>query len=205
MVELIPSLSSFTYKRHELMEGTEVLRLDFFEKAVEKLKEAGVKTAYRERIDEKRYIAEWCTNPPFEIIVKNYAVGSVTRNYPGLFEEGTPFVPPLVKFDFRKDPEDYPIPADYLRAYGCDPDAFRNIALTTNKVLCEWLAPNVLLDFCIIIGQNAAGEEVLISEMSPDCMRLRSPEGNALDKDLFRQGKEREEIIAVWSSLIAQL
>lgn len=70
LVELIPTLTSFTYDRHEYVEGTDVLRLDFYEKAVEVLKEKNIKTAFVERVGSNRYIAELCTNPPFEVIVK---------------------------------------------------------------------------------------------------------------------------------------
>ncbi|MDC8002704.1 phosphoribosylaminoimidazolesuccinocarboxamide synthase [Aureisphaera galaxeae] len=205
IARLIPSLSSFTYNRYEMVEKTDALRLDFYEMAVQRLNNQGIKTAFVERVDEVTYLTRKCSNPPFEVIVKNFAVGSTLRKYPGLFPENAPFNPPIVKFDYRIDPEDQPIAEDYLRAYGEDPDALKRIALQTNEILLGWLSPSVLVDFCLIFGKNAEGDICITSEISPDCMRLKSQTGESLDKDLFRQGKSHEEIIAIWTQLIQHM
>lgn len=205
LVKLIPSLSSFTFNRYENMLGTEVLRLDFFELAAQRLSSAGVPVAFKERVGPDTYITEFCPSPPFEVIVKNAALGSTIRKYPSLFPEGYRFKEPVVKFDFRIDPEDQPIADDYLREAGYRPEEFKKIALKVNEILRDWLAPRDLLDFCILIGKKDNGEYVVISEVSPDCMRLRSPNGKPLDKDLFRQGSTSEEILKAWSELIESL
>lgn len=205
VAQLIPSLSSFTFERYELVNGTAELRLDFYEMAVKKLNAAGIKTAFVKRLGPITYLTKKCTNPPFEVIVKNYAVGSTLRKYPGLFKEGQKFSRPIVKFDYRIDPEDLPIAADYLREYGENPDELKRIALETNRILCQWLNPRVLIDFCLIFGTDNDGNLCISSEISPDCMRLKSEKGEPLDKDLFRQGKSHSEIIEIWTSLIDSL
>lgn len=202
LVELIPSLTSYTYDRHELVEGTDVLRLDFYEKAVEVLSKEGIKTAFVERVDSRRYIAQHCSNPPFEVIVKNFAIGSTLKFYPGLFEKYAEFENPIVKFDYRTDPEDQPIAADYIREYGEDPEALKSIALNVNKALKEWMSDLVLVDFCLIFGKNSRGEYVITSEVSPDGMRLKSESGRSLDKDLFRKGASHENIRKEWKRLL---
>ena len=204
-VELIPSLSSFTHDRYEHFEGTEILRLDFYELAAAKLADAGVETAFVRRTGPRSYLTELCSDPPFETIVKNRAVGSTLRKYPGLFPEGHRFDPPVVKFDYRIDPEDVPISDDYLSAFGLDVEKFRSIALRTNDVLVEWLRPLQLVDFCMVIGVSPSGSYKVTSEISPDCMRLRDEDGASLDKDLFRAGANADQIIGVWSTLVAQL
>lgn len=205
LIRLVPSLTSFTYQRHEMVHGSDVLRLDFYERAVQKLAQAGIKTAFLERVDPTSYLAHWCSNPPFEVIVKNYAVGSTQKNYPGLFPDDHRFKHPVVKFDFRKDPEDFPLAEDYIREFGYDPTEFRRIALAVNRVLQDWLTPRRLIDFCIIFGENPAGEVVITSEISPDGMRLKNQDGASLDKDLFRQGASHETILGIWSSLVGEL
>jgi phosphoribosylaminoimidazole-succinocarboxamide synthase len=205
LVELIPSLSSFTFGRYELMPGTEVLRLDFYELAAQRLRRAGLRTAFVERVGPNRYVARRCVSPPFETIVKNVATGSTTRKYPGLFPEGHRFDPPIVKFDYRIDPEDQPIADDYVRASGYCPETLKAIALSVNTRLRAWLAPADLRDFCLIIGHDADGCETILSEISPDCMRLRDADGAALDKDLFRQGASRAAILAAWTRLVADV
>ena len=205
LVELIPTLTSFTFDRHEYVEGTDELRLDFYEKAVNVLKEKNIETAFVERVSSNRYIAELCTNPPFEVIVKNYAIGSTLRYYPGLFEKHSKFKNPIVKFDYRIDPEDKPIAADYIREYGEDPDALKEIALNVNEALQEWMPQMDLIDFCLIFGRNSDGNYVITSEISPDGMRLKSKDGNSLDKDLFRNGASHEAIRQEWTRLIKSI
>lgn len=205
LVQLIPSLTSFTHSRHELVPGTEVLRLDFYELAASLLAREGVTTAFERRVAPDCYIAGRCDSPPFETIVKNVATGSTTRKYPGLFAEGFRFAAPVVKFDYRIDPEDQPIADDYVAAAGFDPSRLKSIALTVNACLGAWLAPADLKDFCLVIGVAEDGAYSIISEISPDCMRLRSPDGAPLDKDLFRFGASGAEICAVWQGLVADL
>lgn len=205
LVRLIPSLTSYTYHRNQLIPGTDKIRLDFYELAAAQLDRAGIPCAFGRRIDDTAYLARFCPNPPFEVIVKNRATGSTIRKYPGLFEPGTEFSSPVVKFDFRTTPEDQPIAEDYVREYGLDVARMKSLALATNDVLRHWLRPRVLWDFCIIVGLDKAGDYYVTSEISPDCMRLRDADGSALDKDLFREGASPAEILSVWSRLVAGL
>ncbi|WP_229400818.1 phosphoribosylaminoimidazolesuccinocarboxamide synthase [Micromonospora okii] len=202
VVEMIPSLRSFTHDRDELMDGTAELRLDFFEYVSGVLAEAGVHTVFRERLGPITYLADYRPAVPFEVIVKNRATGSTMRKYPGLFEEGHAFEPPVVKFDYRTDPEDQPIGEDYLRVTGVDVEAYRRLALECNAVLRGLLAPLDLWDFCLVVAPDERHGLVINSEISPDCMRLRRADGEPYDKDLFRRGASREQIIERWTELM---
>ncbi len=201
-VELISSLRSFTFDREELIDDTASLRLDFYERASARLLEAGIPTAFVRRVGKISYVAEYYPGPPFEVIVKNRAVGSTLRKYPGLFQDNQLFRRPVVKFDYRVDPEDQPIGEDYLRVLDLPVDEFRRVALKINDEIRAWLDPISVWDFCVIFGLCRTGEPVLISEISPDCMRLRAPDGSALDKDLFRRGAGAEEITSAWQRLL---
>jgi phosphoribosylaminoimidazole-succinocarboxamide synthase len=205
VVELIPSLRSFTHDRDELVEDTGPLRLDFYERAAARLATDAVRTAFVRRLAPTRYLAEYHAAQPFEVIVKNRAVGSTLVKYPGLFEPEQPLPRPVVKFDYRVDPEDQPIGEDYLRVLGVPVDDLRRLALTVNTSLRAWLDPIEVWDFCLICGLDPAGEPVLISEISPDCMRLRHPDGSSLDKDVFRRGGTPQEITAAWRRLLDEL
>jgi phosphoribosylaminoimidazole-succinocarboxamide synthase len=204
-VELIPSLRSFTYDRDELIEDTAPLRLDFYERASARLLAAGIPTAFIRRVGKTSYVAEYYPAPPFEVIVKNRAVGSTLRKYPGLFQDNEPLRRPVVKFDYRVDPEDQPIGDDYLRVLDLPVDEFRRVALQINDEIGAWLDPVSVWDFCVIFGLGRTGEVVVISEISPDCMRLRAPDGSELDKDLFRRGASAEEITSAWRRLLNEL
>lgn len=198
LIELIPSLRSFTYGRDELVDETSSLRLDFYERAATKLSAADVRCAFRKRVGADMYLAEYCPAPPFEVIVKNVATGSTTRKYPGLFPDGEPLPGPVVKFDYRVDPEDQPIGEDYLRVLGLPVELMREHALIVNDVLRSWLSPYEVWDFCVIFGTSPSGELSLISEVSQDCIRIKHADGSSLDKDLFRNGSSGAELVARW-------
>jgi phosphoribosylaminoimidazole-succinocarboxamide synthase len=200
-VELVPSLRSFTYGRDEMIDRTDELRLDFYEAAATRLRREGVPTVFRERLSPRAYLADYAPGPPVEVIVKNRAVGSTTRKYPGLFEEGTPFTPPVVKFDYRTEPEDQPIGEDYLRHLGIAVERWRDAALQCNQALRAWLRPADLWDICFVMGHDVEDRLTISSEISPDCMRLRDVDGTPLDKDLFRQGASAEQLVSVWARL----
>ncbi len=205
VVQLIPSLTSYTYRREAMVAGTERLRLDFYELCALRMAAAGILTTFTSRLGPDTYLADYVETPPFEVIVKNAAQGSTSRKYPGLFPEGHRFQPPVVKFDYRTSPEDQPIADDYVRAYGLDPEAMKSLALSANGLLRVWLAPRDLLDICFVMGPAAGGRFTIASEISPDCMRLKGPDGASLDKDLFRHGCDDQQIVDVWSRLVGEL
>ncbi|MFF8035466.1 MULTISPECIES: phosphoribosylaminoimidazolesuccinocarboxamide synthase [unclassified Streptomyces] len=205
LIELIPSLRSFTYTRDEMVTDTGPLRLDFYERAAARLAADGVRTAFVRRISPICYLARYCPAPPFEVVVKNRAVGSTLVKYPGLFEPEQKLPRPVVKFDYRTDPEDQPIAEDYLRALGIEVDELARLARTVNDSLISWLDPFEVWDFCLIFGTAPDGRPVLISEVSQDCMRLRHADGSSLDKDLFRKGAGHQEIVSAWRRLLDEL
>ncbi|MHC3474995.1 phosphoribosylaminoimidazolesuccinocarboxamide synthase [Streptomyces sp. 7R007] len=205
LIEIIPSLRSFTYERDEIVADTGPLRLDFYERAAARLAADGVRTAFTRRVSPLCYLAEYCPAAPFEVIVKNRAVGSTLVKYPGLFTPEQVLPRPVVKFDYRTDPEDQPIGEDYLRALELPVDEWTRIALEVNESLRSWLRPVEVWDFCLIFGTSPDGEVVLISEVSQDCMRLRHADGSSLDKDLFRKGAGHEEIVQAWRRLFDEL
>ena len=205
VVEMIPSLRSYTYGRDELVEDTGPLRLDFYQRAAAQLAKDGIRTGFVRRLAPTVYLSEFHEAPPFEVIVKNRAVGSTLVKYPGLFEANATLPRPVVKFDYRIDPEDQPIGEDYLRALGVPVEEFRRLALAVNDTLVTWLAPLEVWDFCLIFGLDPQGEPVLISEVSPDCMRLRHPDGSSLDKDLFRHGASAKELVTAWQRLLDEV
>lgn len=205
IIKLIPSLRSFTSQRDEIVSGTETLRLDFYEMTAERMRESGIPCAFRKRISADTYLAEYVPAPPIEVIVKNRAVGSTVRKYPGLFEEGSRLPRPIVKFDYRCDPEDQPIGEDYLRSLDLPVDEMRSLALKVNDLLRSWMEPVEVWDFCLIFGIREDGELSIISEVSQDCMRLRMPDGSPVDKDLFREGASGESILREWKRLFDEI
>ncbi len=205
LVELKPTLRSFTFAREETVPGTDVLRMSFFAYACGVLSRVGIQHAFRYRIDERSYASRFCEEPPVEVIVKNYAVGSTQVLYPGLFESGMKFSFPVVKFDFRAEPQDLPLPDDYLRELGLPAGAFRETALQVNRALASALPQFNIIDFCLIYGRASDGSWLITSELSPDSMRIRNAAGDSYDKDLFRHGEPEDLLRSRWQELVERI
>jgi phosphoribosylaminoimidazole-succinocarboxamide synthase len=65
------------------------------------LEKHGVKTHFVKMLDEKRMVVRDLQMIPLEVIVRNFAAGSLVRNYP--FKEGTKLNPPIVVIDYKDD------------------------------------------------------------------------------------------------------
>ena len=145
------------------------------------------------------------TSSPIEVILKNYAIGSTLTLYPGLFAPRTKFSKPIVKFDFRIDPQDLPLPDDYVRELGLPVDWFRETAHKVNEILIAALPSFAIIDFCLIFGRDCTGEWRITSELSPDSMRIQNASGESFDKDLFRRGENTELLSSRWRLLSDEL
>lgn len=206
LVELKPSLDSYTHGKSNNIIGTEVLRNQFFEKAIKVLGREGVPVLTYQKEGAASYSCECCYSLPFEFIVKMRAVGTTLIDCPGLFYPDMPFPSPVVRFDYRTDPRDMPVPSGYLLNFGLDPSEMAGIAEKAALVLSEWLlgAGYELIDICFVFGFSKDKRVKIISEISPDCMRVKR-NGKSYDKDLFRQGASDECIKNAWEKIIEDL
>ena len=206
VIELKPSLDSYTHGKSNNIIGTEVLRNQFFEKAIKVLSREGVPVLNYQTEGIASYSCEYCYSLPFEFIVKMRAVGTTLIDCPGLFYPNMPFPTPVVRFDYRTDPRDMPVPSGYLLNFGLDPTEMAGIAEKAVLVLSKWLsdAGYELIDICFIFGFSKDEKIKIISEISPDCMRVKR-DGKSYDKDLFRQGASDECIKNAWKKIIKDL
>jgi phosphoribosylaminoimidazole-succinocarboxamide synthase len=206
IVSLKPTLTSYTYNKHIEVEGTDVLRNSIFEIFTNELKKNNIAIIDSKRINDRQYSSEFCFAFPFEVIVKDRATGTTTINCPGLFCDNVPFFSTVVRFDYRCEPNDIPVPSDYVRNYGIDTDFIKNNSLKAFNVLKRLLLSigYELVDLCFIYGFDINGNIKIISEISPDGMRIRK-NGESFDKDLFRHGFGNEVILKKWSELLNDL
>lgn len=76
------------------------------------LENLGVKTHFVKMLDEKRMVVRDLQMIPLEVIVRNFAAGSLVRNYP--FKEGTKLNPPIVVIDYKDDSRHDPMLNDEI-------------------------------------------------------------------------------------------
>jgi phosphoribosylaminoimidazole-succinocarboxamide synthase len=158
------------------------------------LENHGVKTHFVKMLDEKRMVVRELQMIPLEVIVRNFAAGSLVRNYP--FKEGTKLNPPIVVIDYKDDSRHDPMLNDeIIGALGLATPAelkkIKKIALEVNSHLSRFLAEQdiTLVDFKLEFGRG--GKTIYVGdEISMDSMRLWDKKtGESLDKDVYRLDK----------------
>ncbi len=129
-----------------------------------------------------------------EVIVRNYAAGSLVKRYP--FEQGMELPHPIVNMDLKNDAYHDPlVNTDIALALGVanlqEQREMREMGLRVNEVLVPYFDGMglTLADFKIEIGRYK-GRLIVGDEISPDTMRLWDKEtGKSLDKDVYRFDK----------------
>ncbi|NOZ91419.1 MAG: phosphoribosylaminoimidazolesuccinocarboxamide synthase [Epsilonproteobacteria bacterium] len=159
------------------------------------LNQKGIPTHFVEMLDDNHMLHKRAEVIKIEVIVRNIATGSLSRNL-GI-EDGKklPFV--LVEFDYKNDELGDPKLNDQhclileLVNDTAELDYIRYMARKINKILKEFYAKRdlTLVDFKLEFGRDHNDNIILIDELSPDNFRLwDSNSGEKMDKDRFRQG-----------------
>lgn len=159
------------------------------------LESKGIKTHFVKMLDDNHMLHTKVDVILIEVIVRNIATGSLSRNL-GI-EDGKVLPFTLVEFDFKNDALGDPKLNDQhalilgLVDYQDELDKLRRMARKINDILKPYFAEKglKLVDFKLEFGKDASGNIILIDEISPDNCRFWDMEtGEKMDKDRFRQG-----------------
>ena len=159
------------------------------------LEEKGIQTHFVEMLDNNHMLHKKADVILIEVIVRNIATGSLTRNL-GI-EDGTVLPFTLVEFDYKNDDLGDPKLNDQhalilgLVDFQDELDKLRRMARQINDILKPYFADKGLnlVDFKLEFGKDATGNIILIDEISPDnCRFWDTQSGEKMDKDRFRQG-----------------
>jgi phosphoribosylaminoimidazole-succinocarboxamide synthase len=160
------------------------------------LNENGVPTHFVQMLDENHMLHKACKVISIEVIVRNIATGSLSKNL-GI-ENGTVLPFTLVEFDYKNDALGDPKLNDQhclilkLVENESELDQLRAMARNINDILKPYFFEKglKLVDFKLEFGRDVEGNIILIDEISPDNCRFWDVQsGESLDKDRFRQGK----------------
>lgn len=161
-----------------------------------KLLEAnGIQTHFVKMLDDNHMLHTKVDVILIEVIVRNIATGSLSRNL-GI-EDGMVLPFTLVEFDFKNDALGDPKLNDQhalilgLVDYQDELDKLRRMARQVNDILKPYFADKglKLVDFKLEFGKDRSGNIILIDEISPDnCRFWDMQSGEKMDKDRFRQG-----------------
>ena len=188
--------TAFNNQKHAIVEGKGVLNNRISEYLMLRLQDVGVPTHFIRRINMREQLIRAVEIVPLEVIVRNYAAGSMAKRL-GL-EEGTQLPRPIVEFSYKNDDLGDPlVPEEYIIAFGWasqqDLDDIVALALRVNDFLSGvMMGVGIrLVDFKIEIGRIWDGDYmrlIVADEISPDSCRLWDIEtGQKLDKDVFRR------------------
>ena len=161
----------------------------------EYLADKGVPTHFVKMIDENHMLHKRADVILIEVIVRNIATGSLSRNL-GI-EDGKVLPFTLVEFDYKNDELGDPKLNDQhclileLVKDESELEYIRYMARKINKFLSDFYAQAglKLVDFKLEFGRDKNDNIILIDELSPDNFRLWDAQTNEkMDKDRFRQG-----------------
>ena len=158
-----------------------------------KLEENGVKTHFKEQLNDRDQLCEKLTIIPLEVIVRNLIAGSMAQRL-GI-EEGTKPTNTIFEICYKNDAYGDPLINDHhavamkLATYD-ELEQIYAITARINNLLKDIFDKEgiILVDFKIEFGKNKNGEILLADEITPDTCRLWDKATNKkLDKDRFRQ------------------
>jgi len=155
----------------------------------------GIPTHFVRMLDDNHMLHTRVKVILIEVIVRNIATGSLSKNL-GI-EDGKVLPFTLVEFDYKNDALGDPKLNDQhalileLVDFQDELDKIRRMARQINDILKPYFAEKGLnlVDFKLEFGKDKEGNIILVDEISPDNCRFWDMEtGEKMDKDRFRQG-----------------
>ena len=159
------------------------------------LQSHGIPTHFVKMIDDNHMLHKKTNVILIEVIVRNIATGSLSKNL-GI-KDGTILPFTLVEFDYKNDALGDPKLNDQhalllgLVDFQDELDKLRRMARQINDILRPYFAKKNLnlVDFKLEFGKDSSGNIIVIDEISPDnCRFWDMTTKEKLDKDRFRQG-----------------
>ena len=200
-------VTAFNMKYRDIAPGKGELAAKLSARMFEVLEEAGVKTHYVCYMGGSQLRVRYAEVLPVEVIVRNYAYGSMLKRIP-LVERMKRLEPPIVEFHFKSDSLGDPlILEDDLVAAGLltpgEVEDVKRLALQVNEVLTGfWLSRGLrLVDFKIEIARTPSGFMV-VDEVSGDTMRLVDGEGRHYDKEVYRATRRVDLLLDAYRELV---
>jgi len=193
--EFKDDLTAFNGEKKSSEEGKGALNNKISTELFKLLNNKGIPTHFVEILDDNNMLHKRCEVILIEVIVRNIATGSLSKNL-GI-EDGKILPFTLVEFDYKNDELGDPKLNDQhalileLVQYQDELDKIRRVAREINDILKPFFKTKGLnlVDFKLEFGYDKDRNIILIDEISPDnCRFWDINSGQKLDKDRFRQG-----------------
>lgn len=230
-----PTVYSYTANRYGLAPGTDRVRMRFTAEVFRRMQlldrgETTPRSAFLGVLEAPGgpFLVQRRVEPcNLETRIKRFHVGSPVHRYRYTERHATltahsltpwtRFHRPVVCFDWRHPLwdnagnrlADEPISDDYAGIWMKEVEHAKSMARETFRWLEDLFAERgvLLIDMCIFIDRDG---RLIYGEISPDCMRARiesgrNPNGDALDKDTWRDGGSRRNVLEAYERLCMQV
>jgi len=194
--EFKDDLTAFNGEKKSTEEGKGALNNKISTELFKVLNNKGVNTHFVEMLDENHMLHKKAEVILIEVIVRNIATGSLSRNL-GI-KDGTVLPFTLVEFDYKDDELGDPKLNDQhcliLKLVNStdELDYIRFMARRINSIMQDFFSDKemTVVDFKLEFGRDTDGNIILIDELSPDNFRFWDVDtGESMDKDRFRKGQ----------------
>ena len=188
-------LTAFNGAKKDTEAGKGALNNKISTALFEMLAENGIESHFVKMLDDTNMLCKKVDIIMIEVIVRNVATGSLSKNLGIPDGKVLPFT--LVEFDYKNDDLGDPKLNDQhclileLVKNEAELDQLRAMARQVNDILRPYFHKKGLnlVDFKLEFGRDANGKIILADEISPDNCRFWDLEtGEKMDKDRFRQG-----------------
>uniref|UniRef100_A0A7C5XJ15 Phosphoribosylaminoimidazole-succinocarboxamide synthase n=1 Tax=Ignisphaera aggregans TaxID=334771 RepID=A0A7C5XJ15_9CREN len=160
------------------------------------LDKAGIKTHLIDYDGYRKMFVRRLEIIPVEVIVRNYAYGSLLKRMP-LYKPLQKLEPPLIEFHYKDDDLHDPLvlEEDLIRTQVLDfniLDYIKKTSLKINEILLSFFSSKNLkfVDIKLEFGISKSKDIVLADEISGDTFRVLDENNNHLDKEIFRRTKD---------------
>lgn len=195
IAEFKDDLTAFNGAKKDSEAGKGALNNKISTELFKMLAREGVESHFVEMLDDTNMLCKKVDIILIEVIVRNIATGSLSKNL-GI-ADGTVLPFTLVEFDYKNDALGDPKLNDQhclilgLVKNEAELDQLRAMARQVNDILRPYFHTRGLnlVDFKLEFGRDENGKIILADEISPDNCRFWDLEtGEKMDKDRFRQG-----------------
>ena len=193
--EFKDDLTAFNGEKKSSESGKGALNNEISTELFKYLNDKGIPTHFVKMLDANHMLHKKAEVIYIEVIVRNIATGSLSRNLGIEDKTVLPFT--LVEFDYKNDELGDPKLNDQhclilnLVNDTSELDYMRYMARRINTILTEFYAELdiTVVDFKLEFGRDSNENIILIDELSPDNFRLWDTKTHEkLDKDRFREG-----------------
>lgn len=195
IAEFKDDLTAFNGAKKDTEAGKGALNNKISTALFKMLAEKGIESHFVEMLDDTNMLCKKVDIIMIEVIVRNVATGSLSKNLGIPDGKVLPFT--LVEFDYKNDALSDPKLNDQhclileLVKNEAELDQLRAMARQVNAILRPYFHEKGLnlVDFKLEFGRDQNGKIILADEISPDnCRFWDLATGEKMDKDRFRQG-----------------